>query len=155
MPSPVYVFDAELVGFRGVRRRLAVRSEQTLVDLHHALQDAFGWDDDHLYSFWLKGEFWGRDGSEYTHPFHAAQPSPLGPFATGPAPRTAKTKLNRLRLRKGQRIAYLFDFGDEWRVQVVLREIETDDGGRYPRIVEGVGEAPPQYPQYDEGADAA
>ncbi|MCA1697785.1 MAG: plasmid pRiA4b ORF-3 family protein, partial [Actinobacteria bacterium] len=77
------------------RRKLAVRSEQTLVDLHHALQDAFDWDDDHLYSFWLKGEFWGRDGSEYTHPFHAARrPSPLGPFATGPAPRTAETRLN-------------------------------------------------------------
>ncbi len=155
MPSPVYVFNARLVGFRGVRRGLAVRSDQTLVDLHHALQDAFDWDDDHLYSFWLKGEFWGRDGSEYTHPFHAAQPSPLGRFATGPAPTTAKTKLNRLRLQKGQRIAYVFDFGDEWRVRLVLREIEADDGGRYPRIVEGVGEAPPQYPQCDEDADAA
>lgn len=155
MPSPVYVFNAELVGFRGVRRTLAVRSDQTLVDLHHALQDAFDWDDDHLYSFWLTGEFWGRDGSEYTHPFHAFQSSPLGRFATGPAPRTAKTRLNRLRLRKGQRIAYLFDFGDEWRVRLTLREIETADGGRYPRIVEGVGEAPPQYPPYDEDAAAA
>lgn len=155
MPPPVYVFNAELVGFRGVRRTLAVRSGQTLVDLHHALQGAFDWDDDHLYSFWLKGEFWSRDGSEYTHPLHVAQPSALGPFATGAAPRSAKTRLNRLRLRKGQRIAYLFDFGDEWRVRLVLREIEIDDGGRYPRIVEGVGEAPPQYPHYEDDADAA
>jgi hypothetical protein len=155
MPSPVYIFKAELMGFRGVRRTLAVRSGQTLVDLHHALQGAFEWDDDHLYSFWLRGEFWGRDGSEYTHPFHAAQPSTLGPFAAGPAPKSAKTRLIRLRLRKGQRIAYLFDFGDEWRVRLMLREIETDDGGHYPRIVESVGEAPPQYAEYDEDEDAA
>jgi hypothetical protein len=155
MPSSVYVFSAELVGFRGVRRKLAVRSDQTLVDLHHALQGAFDWDDDHLYSFWLKGEFWGRDGGEYTHPLHAAQPSPLGPFATGPGPKSAKTRLNRLRLQKGQRIAYLFDFGDEWRVRLILREIDTDDGRHYPRIVESVGEAPPQYPEYDEDEDAA
>lgn len=37
----------------------------------------------------------------------------------------------------------------------MLREIETDDGGHYPRIVESVGKAPPQYAEYDEDEDAA
>lgn len=151
----VYVLRADLVGFPGVRRTIAVRADQTLVDVHDALQAAFEWDDDHLYSFWLKGTFWARDGSEYTHPVHADQPNPLGPFAIGPAPKSAAVRLHRLRLKKGQRIAYLFDFGDEWRVALTVREIRADDGLSYPRLLEATGDAPPQYPDYDEIEEGA
>src|SRR5579863_8196940 len=69
MSKQAYLFTARLEGWRGVRRTIAVRSDQTLVDLHHALRAAFEWDDDHLYSFWLGGKFWAKDGTEDTHPF--------------------------------------------------------------------------------------
>jgi hypothetical protein len=36
MPRQLYVFAADLVGHPGVRRTIAVRSDQTLVVLHHA-----------------------------------------------------------------------------------------------------------------------
>jgi Plasmid pRiA4b ORF-3-like protein len=62
MPKQVYVLKADLVGFRGIHRTIAIRSDQTLVDVHYALQAAFDWDDDHLYSFWPDGEFYPRDG---------------------------------------------------------------------------------------------
>lgn len=156
MSKQAYVFGAQLDGWRGVRRTIAVRSEQTLVVLHGALQAAFDWDDDHLYSFWLNGQFWARDGSEYTHPF-ALESDPFAgwdvPIAK-PGRKSAERRLDRLRLAKGQRIAYLFDFGDEWRVRLTLRQIIADDGGAYPRLLESVGDAPPQYPDYDE-EDAA
>jgi hypothetical protein len=45
-----------------------VQADQTPVDLHDALQAAFGWDNDHLHAFWLNGEFWSREGAEYVHP---------------------------------------------------------------------------------------
>lgn len=151
MPKPIYVFKADLVGFPGVSRTVALRSDQKLLDLHEVLRCAFDWDDDHLYSFWLKGDFWANDGSEYTHPFHA-EANVLGPFAPNPPPRSADTRLNRLRLKKGQRIAYLFDFGDEWRLSLMFREIIAADDGPYPRVIETVGKAPPQYPDYDEDA---
>jgi hypothetical protein len=155
VPTQVYEFDARLVGLRGVRRRIGVRSDQTLVDLHYALQEAFEWDDDHLYAFWPGEEFWRRKGTEYVHPF-SLEHDPLAPYFEGSAPRkkTADTRLDRLRLRKGQKLAYLFDFGDEWRVRLTLRDIRADDGEPHPRVLESVGEAPPQYPDYDE-ADAA
>lgn len=155
MPKQVYVLRADLVGFRGVHRTIAVRSDQTLVDVHCALQAAFDWDDDHLYSFWLDGEFWSRNGREYTHPLHASQPDPLGLFAHGPPPRSAEIRLSRLKLKKGQRIAYLFDFGDEWRVRLSVRQITADDGQPYPRHLESVGDAPPQYPDYDDVEEVA
>ena len=62
-----------------------------------------------------------------------------------PRRKSAERRLDRLRLSRGQRIAYVFDYRDQWRVRLTLREIEADDGGHYPRVVEAVGEAPPQY----------
>ena len=134
---------------------IAARGDQTLVDVHHALQVAFDWDDDHLYSFWLDGKFWSDGGREYTHPLHAAQANPLGPFSNSPTPRSAEIRLDQLDFRKGQRIAYVFDFGDEWRVCLTLRKMIADDGSPYPRVLESVGDAPPQYPDYEDVEDVA
>jgi hypothetical protein len=150
MPEQIYVFDAELVDFTDVRRTIAIRRDQTLDDLHQTLRAAFAWDDEHLYSFWLKGGFWARNGSEYTHPLHAAHCNLLTAAATSPAPKSADVRLGRLKLRSGQRVAYVHDFGDEWRVALKLRQITADDGGAYPRLLDQVGDAPPQYPAYDE-----
>ena len=54
----VYVFNAQLDGWPGVRRTVAIRSDQTLVDLHYVLKEAFECGDDHLFAFWPGGEFW-------------------------------------------------------------------------------------------------
>ena len=155
MSKHAYVLEANLVGVPGVRRTIAVRSDQTLVDVHDALQLAFGWDDDHLYSFWLDGKFWSRNGDEYTHTFHAAQPNPFGAFATGHAPRSAETRLDRLEFSRGQRIAYLFDFGDEWRVRLTVSQFTPADGRSYPRLLESIGDSPPQYPDYEDVEEVA
>ena len=155
MSHHVYVLKADLVGFRGVNRTIAFRSDQTLVDVHQALQAAFEWDDDHLYSFWLNGKFWSGTADEYTHPWHASEPNPLAMFTLDPDPQSADIRLDRLELVKGQRIAYVFDFGDEWRVRLTLRQITADDGRPYPLLLTAAGEAPPQYQDYDEIEDVA
>lgn len=125
------VFDAELVGVRGVRARLAVLERQPLTALHDAIQQAFGWFDDHLYSFWLDGRFWGEE--EVT-----------SPVVPDEAERTADVPIAELGLRIGQRIAYVFDFGDEWRVRLAVRERVTA-AGDHPRVLELRGTPPPQY----------
>jgi hypothetical protein len=51
---------------------------------------------------------------------------------------------------KGKKLLYLFDYGDEWRFIVECKKIEENDGGTYPRVLESKGEAPEQYPDYDE-----
>jgi hypothetical protein len=155
----VYEFDARLVGCPGVRQKIGVRSDQTFVHLHRALQLAFGWDDDHLYTFWLGTKFWPRAGTEFCNPFSFENPSfenpsPLAAFSAGEPPRkrSAETRLDRARLLRGEKLAYVFDFGDEWRVLLTLKTIRADDRRRYPLVLAAVGDAPPQYP--DE-ADAA
>jgi hypothetical protein len=137
-----YTFRASLVGWPGVSRTVAVRGDQTLVDLHSVLQAGFGWDEDHLYSFWLSGKFWGDVASEYSTPGWCAQ-----------GQRSARKRLERLGLSVGQKIAYLFDFGSEWRVRLTLAKVTPADEGSYPRLVASRGEAPPQYPDYDEELD--
>lgn len=139
MTQQTYVFGAELVGFEGVRRTITVRDDMTLVDLHYALQSAFGWDDDHLYSFWLDGSFWASEDGHYMHPYHAVSTDPPG--------KSACTPLEELSLHEGQRIAYEFDFERHWRVDVTLRAIRPAQGRAVTRCIERVGTAPPQYPE--------
>ncbi len=136
MPHQTYVFTAELVGFEAVRRTVTVRNDLTLVDLHYALQSAFGWDDEHLYSFWLDGSFWGSEAEHYMHPKHARSLDPPG--------KSALARLEELDLTAGRQIAYVFDFAREWRVALVLREIHAGGRRAVAQCIERVGTAPPQ-----------
>ena len=127
---------------------IGVRSDQTFVHLHRALQLAFGWDDDHLYTFWLGTKFWPRAGTEFCNRFSFENPGPMAEFFAGESPRkrSAKTRLDRAQLLRGEKLAYVFDFGDEWRVLLTLKTIRADDGRPYPLVLAAVGDAPPQYP---------
>jgi hypothetical protein len=44
----------------------------------------------------------------------------------------------------------VFDYGDEWRVELTLRERDEADGGQYPRILGREGTAPRQYPPLED-----
>lgn len=57
--------------------------------------------------------------------------------------------MGELRLEIGSRIAYVFDYGDDWRVMLTLRE-RVDGGERIPRVLERRGMAPPQYPPLED-----
>ena len=138
MAPAAYLFEAELVDYRGVGARLALAPEDTLESLHELLRDAFGWDDPHLYSFWLDGDFWGDPATEYT-----------SPDAIEEGQRSAVVALAELGLEPGRRLAYIFDFGDEWRVLLRMADIAAAEEP-LPRIVETRGEPPPQYPPFDE-----
>jgi hypothetical protein len=62
-----------------------------------------------------------------------------------PGTATADITIAALELPIGATLAYVFDFGDEWRVRLKLVARETADGGAYPRVVRRTGTAPPQY----------
>ncbi|MBU0490255.1 MAG: plasmid pRiA4b ORF-3 family protein [Chloroflexi bacterium] len=62
-----YTFHVSLPGTGRVWRKIELEAEQTLEDLHFAIQNAYDWDSDHLYSFFMSGKAW--DGStEYCLP---------------------------------------------------------------------------------------
>jgi len=62
-----YTLHVTLIGHGRVWRKLLLREDQTLEELHIAIQEAFGWDADHLYSFFLSGRAWDYE-SEYSIP---------------------------------------------------------------------------------------
>ncbi|MCO6449405.1 MAG: hypothetical protein J5I90_01335 [Caldilineales bacterium] len=224
-----------------VSRSIEMASDQTLDDLHFAIQDAFEFDADHLYSFFMSGLAWDSE-TEYTIPeekmdemmfgmdedeeeddeegeeevdmeFEAMLQSPeerqefmnaLQNMSDDDANKLAQmmhdetgmpkfmtdmmvdfiknldqeeveilldperydelfgddeeaedstiATLESLDLKVGSKFLYLFDYGDEWHFQVRVQKItkDADDDVEYPRLVAAVGEAPEQYPDWED-----
>lgn len=82
-----------------------------------------------------------------------AMPSCTRRPSAGPRRQAHGHAARRPGLEAGQKIAYVFDFSDEWRVRLSVTRIEPADGGVYPRILESRGVAPPQYPPYEDELD--
>jgi hypothetical protein len=119
-----------------VWRTIALSSEDTLHDLHRAIQRAFKFDEDHLYAFFMDNRRWSDYSFE--HPYSEDAPS------------ADEVLIGDLDLIVNQSILYLFDFGDEWTFDVRLVEIRTDEPLLpTPKIVERKGRSPEQYPRYD------
>jgi hypothetical protein len=62
-----YTFHVSIPGFGRVWRKIEMEANQTLEDLHLAIQAAFDFDDDHLYSFFMSGRAWD-ESTEYCLP---------------------------------------------------------------------------------------
>jgi len=133
-----YLFRVVLKWARQVWRTIEVRGDQTLDDLHRAIQQAFGWDNDHLYAFFMSGKRWDP-ATEYTDP------------RAEDGRRADVVRIVALKLAPRQRFLYLFDYGDELLHDVWLVSVGPVEAAvKYPRIVQVHGGAPPQYPSEDE-----
>ncbi|MCR4644510.1 MAG: plasmid pRiA4b ORF-3 family protein [Oscillospiraceae bacterium] len=120
----------------GCYRHLRVSGNETLHDLADDILWAFDFEHDHLYSFFMDDKWWSDDNAY--HSPHGEEP----PYAD-------EIKLSHLRLEKGQKFKFIFDYGDEWRFQCKVLQVldeETSD----TEIVRCKGNAPEQYPNYDE-----
>ena len=130
----LYAFKVEFRWAKRIYRTIELRSEQTLDDLHHAIQRAIHWDADHLYSFFVGGV--ARDGRyRISCPYEEHSP-----------PWTDEAVVGELGLMQGHKFLYYFDYGDchEFEVQVVDVRPQAK-AGEYPRVVDAKGDAPPQY----------
>jgi hypothetical protein len=113
-----------------------------------AIPLAFGFDDPHLWSFFLSGQAWDR-ATDYALD---SQPDPFG----GPPVRAARqARIGEVPLPGAtgkQEFLFLFDYGDEWHfgVKLVQQSPTVEPGAHYPRVVAQMGDAPPQYPDLDE-----
>jgi hypothetical protein len=135
-PKPVegvYLFRVSLSD--NLWRKIELSSGHTLLDLHHAIQFAYKFDSDHLYSFFMDGVPWSDE--KFTSPYEDE-----GPYVD-------EVSIGELGLTQGQTFLYLFDYGDEWRFRVTLEEIRQDKPHpQNPQIVERKGASPEQYPEY-------
>jgi len=69
-----------------------------------------------------------------------------------PPPRLPATRvrIESLNLKPKQKFLYLFDYGDEWQFEVEFSKERASEKALYPRIINSKGEAPQQYPDYEE-----
>ena len=86
-----YTFHVSLPGFGRVWRKLELPGEATLADLHIAIQDAYDFDRDHLYSFFMSGKAWDS-ATEYSLPEGPVPGAAPGPAKTSRKKRAAKAK---------------------------------------------------------------
>jgi hypothetical protein len=128
-------------GARWIWRELELTANQTLADLGDAIPLAFGFDDPHLWSFFLSGKPWDRN-SEYA----LLADDPFGD------PKQAAHDLPVSKAPADKEFLFLFDYGDEWHfgVKLVGTGQQTRPGARYPRLVATDGQAPQQYPEIDD-----
>lgn len=130
-----YIFNVSLS--RRVWRTIKLSHKHTLYDLHIAIQTAFNFYDDHLYTFYMDGKMNNRN-------YYNSDMCDHGPFVH-------QAVIGQLDLYTGKNILYLFDFGDMWQFNVnLLAIVENEPELEEPRIMESKGEAPSQYVYYDD-----
>lgn len=181
-PGGVYVLKVTYKGTKGVSRTIELLSQQSLEDLHEAIQQAYAWDNDHLYSFYMSGKLrdqqheiqcpqgadYRDDGSllvlggglaliigETGITKEATEEETTGDEETEEeAFSTVEAVVGELGLAPKQTFLYLFDYGDEHLFDVEVVEIRPQAApGEYPRLVASQGPAPAQYADWDDDED--
>jgi hypothetical protein len=137
----VITIRATLEWFTPVRREIEIREDQTLVTLHEAIQRAFQWYDDHLYAFFMSGREWDRSSVMYSEPESLKEAGEYDPNE-----KSAYIKIRNLNLKVGQKIAYIYDFGDNLSLSLIVRRISSvDPEVKYPRVTSLRGFSPEEY----------
>ncbi len=99
---------------------LEIDGKYSLYDLHLLIQEAFYWDNDHMFSFYL-----GKDMDDRQNEYSG---DPLGEHIIStfgkPTKSASDTQLRDLHLQEGQEFLYLFDYGDRLLHKIVVKSIE-------------------------------
>lgn len=128
-PVMVYQLKISLKGLLPpIWRKLQVRGDVNLHDLHQTLQVVMGWGNYHRYQFMIEGTRYG-------------QPDPADP-ALKPA---HEVTLSQVISAEGSKFIYLYDPADDWQhVVKVERIVPPEPGIYYPLCLAGKRACPPE-----------
>ena len=105
------VYQLRLV-LRGISpliwRRLLVRSDTTLAQLHLMLQLSFEWSNEHLHHFHIFGKDYGSDGADMRH-----------------------ITLDAFGFQKGERFRYVYNYYAHWQCDIRLESTLPLDPRRF------------------------
>jgi hypothetical protein len=111
-------------------RRLLVRADITLAQLHNILQDAMGWTNSHLHQFTAGGREFGPRMPELYE---------LG------LENERSVRVSHILPRVGSKAIYTYDFGDDWRHQIVVeKRLAAEADVVYPICTGGKRQCPPE-----------
>ena len=108
-------------------RRLLLRSDHTIADLHYTIQIAMGWDDFHLHQFLIQGKQYGVSRVYGPH-FRENGRDML---------------LHMFQFRQYERFLYEYDFGDRWEHEIRFEKtLPLEPKKAYPVCIGGARNAP-------------
>ncbi|NMB41376.1 MAG: hypothetical protein GX996_05515 [Firmicutes bacterium] len=113
-------------------RTIAVPEDFTLYELGEAIIDSFGFDFDHAFGFYDNIKRWTNSVEAYElfADIHEG----------GDFPGVQETPAADVFRKKGKRMLFLFDYGDEWRFIVRLKKVqEAEKEKKYPSVLETYG----------------
>jgi hypothetical protein len=127
-------------------RDIEIASTASLYKLAEAINRAYGFAFDHAFGFYSR-----LTGNYYDSPVKYELFTDMGEEPTEGALSAKKTRVGQAYPNDKTKLLFLFDYGDEWlfrteRIGSGQRVANT----RYPRVVKSEGEAPEQYPEWEE-----
>jgi hypothetical protein len=109
-----------------VWRRLQLRADTRLDQLHEILQAALGWENYHMHAFSFGDEEFGIPDPELG--FSDERQVTLGELTD-----------------IGARFRYTYDFGDDWQHEITVEDLlDADPDTHYPTLVAAKGACPPK-----------
>lgn len=124
-------------------RIIAIDGKANLYKLAEAILDSFDFDIDHAFGFYdnLKDIYRSGEGYEF-----------FADMGEGDRfPGVKKTKVEDVYILLGKKMLFFFDYGDSWRFITQLQTTqESTEIKVKPKVIESVGKAPEQYPDWDD-----
>jgi Plasmid pRiA4b ORF-3-like protein len=126
-------------------RDIEISGEASLYKLAQVINKAFGFDFDHMFGFYdnLKNPYKSKTVFELF--------ADMGEPSVEDARGVKKSKVAEAFDKDGTTLAFLFDYGDEWIFKVKRTgAAESAAAKSHWKLIKSVGEAPEQYPEYEE-----
>ena len=139
-----YIFEVRLEdpAHGKVMRKIQIAQTKSLYNFARVITHAFGFFFDHCFGFYDNFTHY-HDSTKAFELFADIGEEPLRPTTKG----VKNTKLQSVFKRPGDKMLFLFDYGDGWRFVVELKDIQrAERRDLKPIILERVGKAPLQYP---------
>jgi hypothetical protein len=132
----------------GIYRDIEISGEASLYKLAEVINNVFGFDFDHAFGFYdnLKDTYKSKVMYELF--------TDMGEEPTKGAKGVKKSRVADAFEKEGKKMAFMFDYGDEWLFEVKrLKGREADSPKEFWRMIKSVGDAPEQYPSFEEEDD--
>lgn len=111
----------------------------TFYDLHVAIQDAMGWRDSHLHDFKIQPRRRASPDIRIESPFALDDLEEAAPLLT------TEVAVTDFIQEPGDRTLYAYDYGDDWRHDVLLEgTYPKEPGTKYPACLAGELAGPPE-----------
>jgi len=107
-------------------RRLELSSDLFLDEVHRVIQRAFGWTDSHLHQFAFGPDPYDPQTEQYLCPYQVEEGEAGIP--------EEQVRLDEVLAGVGDKLSYVYDFGDDWRHVIKLEAITARQDGS-PRAV--------------------